>query len=320
MNKRSKDLFQSALNFINESKLNIICAYIGGSVGRGEADTYSDLDLSIYTDSYVSSNHLNLFYQNEIFQVDIINSNELPSKQNITQYPWDYRFLNEIVIVKDKDDILQDIKKFATHYFSSDKSKEKILKQVSNIAEERKRFALDCLEQNKKLSATHACMGAWSESALLYLFCKHNSVSTGSLIPQLQKVNSHINRFKCVAPFSLEHEPNDVSTIIKNFRNYLRRQGYSNEFALSEVQDTLCENKIKRLLNKRDYLNLFWQMYGEALWLYFETSNGISFEKYFEELPITLQEDLSKIGFIPFNEENVKELCTLSDELLALSC
>ncbi|MEZ2660792.1 nucleotidyltransferase domain-containing protein [Aneurinibacillus aneurinilyticus] len=319
MRNKNENLLQIAKDFIRESNMDVIYAFVGGSVGRGEADKYSDVDLTIYTNTNLSSNKSDVIYNGEIIQLETLHIDELPNQHMIEESPWDYRFLNEITIVKDEADKFSKIKQWATTYFGSENAKKKMVKQVSEMVKERTMYAFDYLKQHKVYSATHASMGAWAEAGFLYLFLNHNSLSTGLLIPRIQNLKVHFEEFKRVSPFSIIDDLSEVPVILSRFRKYLRKQGHS-YIGLCDIHDTLCERKVQRLLNNNEDFNLLWQMYGEALWIYFETSNGLSFEQYFDNLPNELQKDLSKIGFIPLEEKKVRELCRLSDELLTLSC
>ncbi len=319
MRDKSENLLRIAKDFIRDSDIDVIYAFVGGSVGRGEADKYSDVDLTIYTNTNLSSSKSDVIYNGEIIQLETLHTDELPNQHMIEDSPWDYRFLNEATIIKDKEDKFSKSKQWATDYFGSENGKKKMIEQVSEIVKERTIYAVDCLKQHKLYSATHASMGAWAEAGFLYLFLEHNSLSTGLLLPRIQNLKVHFEEFKRVSPFSITEDLSEVPIILNRFRKYLRKQGHSC-IGLCDIHNTLCERKAQRLLNNNEGLNLLWQMYGEALWLYFETSNGLSFEQYFYSLPSELQNDLSKIGFIPLEEKKVRELCRLSDELLTFSC
>ncbi|MFD1739195.1 nucleotidyltransferase domain-containing protein [Bacillus salitolerans] len=317
MQNRSEALMQVAKNYIETLDTKIIYACVGGSVGRGDADQYSDLDLTIYTNECASSSKLDILYGDEIIQLEIVPIDELPDKKVILQSPWDFRFLAEEAILKDEEGSYHDLKEWAITYFNSKNGKQKMIEQVTNIVKNRCKFAMECLETNMNYSASIASMGAWTEAGFLYLYIKDNLLSTGELIPQIEKLNNHMKRFNRVSPFTFT-EVSNASMIVSRYRKFLRDQGHTYS-SLSIVHDTLCNRKIQRLLNNNEKLNLLWQMYGESVGLYFETSNGLPFELYSQDLPVSLQKDLSKIGFVPLNKSRTNELCTLSDELLSLS-
>lgn len=318
LQNRSKELIQIATNFVEESNFNVVYACVGGSVGRGEADKYSDIDLTVYSNDNFPSTKMDILSSGEIIQLEIVHINEIPNKQAILHSPWEYRFIIEQEIIKDNNGSYWELQEVATTYFNSINGKNKMIDQVSKIVRERIKFAIECMEKKKDLSANLAAMGAWSEAGFLYLFMNHNTLSTSSLIPQIEKLSQHIQDFKSVVPYSISEDVSNVPLVLRNFRNYLREQGHAYS-DLSEVHNTLCDRKIQRLQTNKDNLNLLWQMYGEAVGLYFETSNGVPLEQYFHNLPITIQKGLSKIGFVPLSNHHITELCRLSEELLSLS-
>lgn len=317
MNTKSKDLIQIAKQYCKESQFNIAYACVGGSVGRGDADDYSDIDLTIYTGDRFVDKLIDIYYGNKIIQLEVKHTCEIPSIQAINDSPWDNRFLIETRVLKDNNNRFMQIKKQAKDHFSSIKGREKMVEQVNEIVKERELFALDSLNKNKTYTAAVAAMGAWTEAAFLYLFLTEKSLATGCLIPLMQKKENHFQAFTDAATFSLEANSSKILLIIKEFRTHLRKT-HPFTFELSEIQDQLCERKGNRLLDESESFNLLWQMYGEALWLYFETNNGKSFEQYVDGLPDYLQKGLSDIGFKSIDEKNVKVLGNLSAELLHL--
>src|SRR5690554_1821801 len=86
-------LIDLGLNYIHEFKPNnLVCAFAGGSVGRGEADEYSDLDLNYFVDGPNESESINVHYQDQTIQLHI---HTFPNIDDIYQNPWNYRFLLE---------------------------------------------------------------------------------------------------------------------------------------------------------------------------------------------------------------------------------
>ncbi|MBO0993564.1 nucleotidyltransferase domain-containing protein [Bacillus sp. SD088] len=316
MNKRSMELLSVAKNFIQELDLPVHYASVGGSVARGEADQYSDVDITVYTDSDRHADHMDILYGEEIIQLEIVPVKALATRQDIIDSPWDYRFLAEITIIQDRDGAFNNIKDCATTYFTSEKGQYKMIEQVSGIVQERIQVAYDHTCQQQFYSATNLAMGAWAEAGFLYLFLNHHSLSTGALIPKIKTLKSHFEEFQAVSSISIEQDCIELSCILRQLRQFLRSQGHASKFGLSELQDTLCDSKIQRLLNTKDFFNLKWQMHGEAFWLFLETSNGCSMEEYLECLPAELQKNMMKLGFVPLKKEKVHQLGRLTDELL----
>lgn len=317
MNNKSKELIDVAKKYVMESELNIAFAGVGGSAGRGDADEYSDIDLIIYTnDKFTDAS--DVWYGNEIIQLNVMHASELPNESGIIASPWDNRFLTEITIIKDMDNRLSQIKNSAIAYLSSVDGRVKMAEQVGQVVKDRKLFALDSLHGDNLYSATYAAMGAWAEAAFLYLYLCEGSLSTGNLIPRIKKMREHYTRFVNASSISLAEKPADTLNTLTKFRKHLRSKNYLFKSDQSEIQDQLCKRKAQRLVKEEEKFNLLWQMYGEALWLYFETANGKCIEAYFADLPKELQKDLSKIGFKPVDEKQLKALCVLSGELISL--
>lgn len=316
---RSEELLDLASTFLSESDIHAVCAFASGSVGRGTADNYSDIDLIIFTDEAVATRNIDQRYRGEIIQLELLSIKEIPNKEEIMALPWDFRFLTEMSIIKDHEGQLNDLKEWAANFYHSENGRKKMFGQVSAIVKERKEFTSACLKKKRYYSATIAALGAWAEAALLYTFLKTASLSTDLLIPQIQKLDGHMEKFLCVSPFSLDTDVSKGVKIVSCFRSYLRGHQKTPEFYLSEIQDALLIGKAERLLIKNERLNLLWQMYGEALWLFFETANGQLFEDVFEKLPPELKSGLSQLGFVPLEALKVEGLCKLSEELFDLS-
>ncbi len=298
--------------------MEFIFAGVGGSVGRGEADEYSDIDLIVYLDDRVSLHKVDLEYNGEIIQLEIHSKNDVPSKGDIVQSSWENRFIAEQKIIIDTNDEFRKLQDWTTSYLYSNAGKKKIVNQVSKIVNERVEFSLKCIEMKKHYSASLAAMGAWSEAAFLFTFVYDHSFSTSNVITQLRTLPHHLERFQKFSPLSLSEDMYEVYNIVRNFRKYLKGQGHTNS-ELADIHDILCERKMKRLENRNEKLNLVWQMYGEAVGLYFKTSNGLTVEQYFQQLPDQIQEELSRIGFMPLEEDRIEQLNELSKELISIA-
>lgn len=316
---RSKELYDVAKSYIDDVSYPVSCALISGSVARGEADSFSDVDITIYTNDKTVTGQFNLEYKGEILQIAIMRSNRLPTQEMVYHSPWDYRFLVESLILTDTNSYIYNLREVAKEYLVSEKGMQKMLDDVSNIVRKRTNFAKGRLKEKNNFSAAHAAMGAWAEAAFLHLFFMKNSVSTGEIIPNIHKICGHYQEFASAVPFPAKGSNIGLAKKINQFRSYLRQKGHSFEFGLSPLQDRLCDQKAQRMMISREPLSLKWQLYGEAFWLYMETSNGLAIEPYVRRLPLKLQQDLEDIGLASLEDSKVLNLCSLSWELLYLS-
>ncbi|KRG13633.1 hypothetical protein ACA29_08105 [Lederbergia galactosidilytica] len=183
---KSGELLQVAREFIKDKEL--ICAYVGGSVGRGEADRYSDVDLTVFTETEIATKKADILYKGEIIQLETLHISELPNKEMIEVSPWEFRFLLEVTILKDEEGKLDKLIKWTTDYFHAENGRKKMIAQVSQIVRERITSASDCLKQQHYYSATIAAMGAWTEAGFLYLFCHDDSLANERMLPGIQRL------------------------------------------------------------------------------------------------------------------------------------
>ena len=77
-----------------------LCAFAGGSAGRGDADECSDLDLNIYVEPPRESSSENVVFRNKILQVHV---HAFPTQDQVEADPWGHRFLMESRVIWDPD-------------------------------------------------------------------------------------------------------------------------------------------------------------------------------------------------------------------------
>ncbi|UOQ87167.1 nucleotidyltransferase domain-containing protein [Gracilibacillus salinarum] len=312
MRSRNEYLIHVAHQFINNCEPEVVYASVGGSVGRGEADRYSDVDVTVFTKTAVTSKNIDLYYEKEIIQAEVLPATQLPTKQAIREEPWNYRFITETMIIKDTDGIYQALREWAICYLNSVQAKQKMIQFVSAVVKERCTYAVECIHNHMTISANITAMGAMADAGFLYLFIRKQSCSTEAMFSEV--IHNHKETFMKASPFSLSQDHN-ISACLRHFRQFLRKQGY-NSNQLTDIHDVLCDKKIERLNHANHILQLQWQMYGEAVGLYLETANGLPYEDFQKELPLSLQKELTMLGFSPFSMTQVEQLCSVSQELI----
>lgn len=317
MKNHSDYLMQIAKDFVHFHNEQVVHAYVYGSVARKDADQYSDIDLTIYSNQPILEEQHTVEIGEEVIQVTWCPKEELPDENHVESDPWGHRFLTEIVLLKDYGGKLERVRDRALTYFESMEGQEKMFHTVSRIVEQRITFAKESLQIDQPYTATNAAMGAWSEAAFLVQYLDRKSVSTGDLIPYIL---TNADDEKQFSEASLIHDyiPGDPSRVIRSLRDYISENRPYNDIT-SEIHDHLCDKKAVRLLENNEFLNLNWQMYGEALWLYFEMANGVPFEEYYQDLPPTLQNELTEIGFNPLTPPRLNEINRWTQELLLKS-
>jgi len=317
MTNRSEELLQLANDFVQFHKDHVVHAYAYGSVARKEADQYSDLDMTIYTSHSVLEDQHTVEVSGEVIQVSWHSLQEFPNEVQVKSDPWGYRFLSEVVLLKDDGAKLERARDFALRYFETIEAQEKMIRTVAQMVEQKLSFARDMIHNDQPYTATNAAMHAWSEAAFLALYLERKSVSTGDLIPYVVRNEDDEKRFTEMS-FLNKNFTKRPEQIIQSFRNHLS-ENQPFEDPTSNIQNQLCEKKANRLMKNDDLLNLSWQMYGEAIWLYLETSTGKSVEEYLNELPTNLQQQLAEIGFTKLTFARLGSISRWTHELLEKS-
>lgn len=315
MNKRSKTLRDLAIRFIHFLSDDLAYATIGGSVARGTADLYSDIDITLYTHN-PSLTSANILFENEYIQIEVKSVEQLPDMQAVLEDPWENRYIREAAIIFDHDHRFIKEKRKIDLYFQRRECKEKMIRTVSALAEARLNKARDFARDGKNYSAMIAAKGAWAEAALLYQFVNYGLLSTNTVISTIERDFRDTDQLKKIFSYPSLLNMNELAGVMRLVRRELREKGKRFSFGLSTLQDDLTTRKSDRLLKAGDYFNLLWQTYGEALWLYFETAEGLSFEEYREELSEKGKKGMERLGFSPVKDNEIEELETMTRQLL----
>lgn len=308
MNHTSKELIDLTKQFLELTFPNEPFASIDGSTARGTADQYSDIDLTIYDDSKPQCDR-NIEFFGVIVQVHFA---ALPQLVHVHQDPWAYRFLCEMKIIKDKNDYLKTIKREAIEFLNSIDGKQRMINCVKSIVSDRIVAANRLYKASRFYSAMNAAMGAWSEAAFLHMYLTEGELSTSHVIPCIREDDQLYRSFRKHSSIRECSDINDFSPILHKLRAHLRKQNVDAPFDLDPLQEKLVDHKNQRFIHKGDLINLQWQMYGEALWLYFCIDEQTTFEQFYEDLSTELKQGLSCIGFIPLEKQHIDGLGNLS--------
>ncbi|USG65803.1 hypothetical protein NDK47_27525 [Brevibacillus ruminantium] len=291
----------------------MICAYAGGSVGRGEADMYSDLDLNLFLEGPAPSTSENKMLNRHIIQ---LHAQAFPSVEAVKQDPWAFRFVKEACIVFDPDGRFREWKEEAILFLDSEEGKQNMLVQARAVVDERKRWAEESLRCGQTRTAWLAGVSAWMDAAIMYAWFEKGTLATGKLVPAMRELSAY-REFVALVPgiysddYNLWERFQDVSA----YRRYFREAG-GDEFSCAEVQDLLLERKLERHIRERDEEAARWLLLTEAAWLYLASSGEESLDEQIAQLPLSLQEKLGKIGFSEANADMIRHVSRLSDQVV----
>ncbi|MDB5084374.1 MAG: nucleotidyltransferase, partial [Bacilli bacterium] len=166
---------------------NLLCAFAGGSVGRGDADSYSDLDLNLYfSEGTVEPYSQNVKFKDKIIQLHIDN---LPSIEQVYSEPWDFRFLAEARAIYDPQCLLQQLLSKTKEYLVTQKARQLMFLQAKKIVSSRIQWLNRTIESNECITAGIAVNAAWTDAAFLYAYFIHYSLCTGQLLPIIRNLS-----------------------------------------------------------------------------------------------------------------------------------
>jgi len=289
-----------------------VCAFAGGSVGRGEADRYSDLDLNIWiSDETEPPCSKNVRYQNRIIQLHV---HGLPKIGNVMANPWDFRFLAEARAVYDPEGILRRLLTDASEYFRSPQGRERMFVQAGERVSQRKLWLAQCLDNGEWLTAGVAAHAAWTDAAFAYSYFARGSLSTGGVLPIVRELKLYeaYRDIRFADPFV---GTDRLLAALRAYRAHLYKTN-PDHFALDPIQDELAARKTARYEEQNDVENLLWQLSGEAFWCYLSSVSGKSLEQHVNELPENIRNGLTVLGFKPYTEKQIDVLLKQTNELL----
>lgn len=157
-------------------------AFVGGSVGRGDDDEWSDIDLTICVDDERYHCNRNIIFEGETVQLSITHPYEWEA---VEQNPLEYRFLLESLPVYDPNSIFSSLKEKSRAYLHSSLGKQRIFTDWINLVSQRQDWAREKILAGKMHSATVAAGAAFTDAAFMLLYFSQSSLSTGELIPFL---------------------------------------------------------------------------------------------------------------------------------------
>ncbi|KGX85944.1 nucleotidyltransferase domain-containing protein [Pontibacillus marinus] len=317
MRPRNLELIEIAKKYVQEEMSYCTYACLIGSVARGEADDFSDIDLICFTGRETYLGKHDVSYKGEIIQIDVKSILEFPSKELFSYNPWHYRYLVESVIIKDTNGELSKLQGWSKSYFASIQGQKDVIRDVTTIVEGRKDYAIKQMNIGKDFAATHAAIGAWTEATLLYQFLYENRVSIGSLMPTLRKLDFFptIVDLLPIGPVE-EVDIKEASNTMTTLRLYLKNAGFDHLPSISDLQDKIWHNKADRLMLEGDFYNYLWLSYSEAFLLLLETSQDEDFESYFKQLPTALQRQLEDLGLVSLLPEDIHQILDIGDKMM----
>lgn len=310
MNTRSQYLWELGKQYLQDHpQPHMVCAVVGGSVGRGEADAYSDLDLTVYVADgrWYDRNDR---YMDEVVQLHV---QPFPSWNDVKSSPWEFRFLKEARTVQDVAGTFQPFKSRAVRFFETAEGKEQMFGQAKRIIDLRKQWVEEHLAQSEPISATLASWAVWADTAMLYAYFKHDVLASDQVFLIMHHVWEGNDWGDCLPKAGAMDRALDG---IQRYRRYGREQAGEERFELSPLQDRLLRNKVNRCLEHghRDLLD--WTLYGEAFFIFLAIAKGQRMEQHLDILPDRLRDDIRQLFFQERSMKQIARMMAFSDKVV----
>lgn len=166
-----------------------VCGFAGGSVGRGEADEFSDLDLNLYVEAVCDSTSENVVFRDEIIQVHV---HPFPRREQVEEDPWNHRFLVESRVIWDPAGRFASFLQTAIQYLRSPIGRSRALAASTDTVESRIARAQVAVTERELCvagMAGMAGMAAWVDAALMRGYILHDRVCTAEPLSSLQDLD-----------------------------------------------------------------------------------------------------------------------------------
>lgn len=311
------DFFVSlAREFLDEWPVaNMVCAYAGGSVGRGEADTYSDLDLHIFVEGEDDPSCENRLFKGHMIQLQVQSA---PTDEEVYENLWAWRYLKEAKIILDPEDRFISWMNDICAYMDSPAGKAKMFAQAKAEVESFHEEAQAALMEGFPYSAYLASWAGWIGALQMSAFFQGHSLSDAQLYQLLQKEG----RSDGMDGFFLEayrsnQDVQDALMLLADYRTHLRSINKGIEFALAAENDWLVKRKVQRLQERNQLDMAGFLIFSEAIWLYHSVGLDEWLENHWADLPAKLSLSLQKLGFFQADEQLLAHLRHASAEIIA---
>ena len=292
-----------------------LCAFAGGSVGRGDADECSDLDLNIYVEPPRESSSENVVFRNKILQVHV---HAFPTQDQVEADPWGHRFLMESRVIWDPEGRFARFREGAIGFLQCKAGRRKALEAARDTVHARQAWARESVSKGEMYAAGMAAMAAWIDAALMLGISQEDSVRTSRPLTYLTHAAEIHKAVTAAWPIemSLDQDAETRLSGLTRYRAHLRRQaGNPGHFALSAHQDVLMARKADREVRAGNWAGLCGEVYAEAFWLVLTAAPG-STDPHMRALPAELRHSLERIGLGSVTEGQVRELCRCADEIV----
>ncbi|MBY0054297.1 nucleotidyltransferase [Brevibacillus agri] len=303
-------------DFVEQLSLSgMVCAYAGGSVGRGEADAFSDLDLNVFMEGASEHRSENRQFRGQLIQLHV---HSVPTIEDVRANPWAWRYLQEARLIADPTARFAGWFVQMQDYLESEEARQKMIGQVKAAIAAYERSGDEALAEGRFYSVALLEWAGWLEALQLIACVSHGKLSDRALYQLLRELGEWTALEQCFAEtYQTKEALMDGLAVLAAYRAHLKTRRGQETFSLGAENDVLLKRKIDRLLRQGQYVEAGFLLFSEAVWLYSSTDEGNWWEEHWGELPPELGEALLELGFFQMDELGVSELRRAKAELIA---
>ncbi|MBG9943877.1 nucleotidyltransferase domain-containing protein [Brevibacillus formosus] len=305
-----------AREFLDEWPIaNLVCAYAGGSVGRGEADAYSDLDLHIFVEGEVDPSCENRLFREHVIQLQVQSA---PTDEEVYENPWAWRYLKEAKIILDPEDRFTSWMNDMCAYMDSPAGKAKMFVQAKAEVDSFHEEAQAALMEGFPYSAYLAAWAGWIGALQMSAVFQGHSLSDAQLYQLVQKAGrSEGTDSFFQETYRSNQDVQDALMLLADYRAHLRSRNEGIEFSLGAENDWLVKRKVQRLQERNQLDMAGFLLFSETIWLYHSVGSDEWLEDHWADLPAELSLSLQKLGFFQADGQLLAHLRHASAEIIA---
>lgn len=284
-----------------------VFAYAGGSVGRGDADAFSDLNLYIVLASVEPMNsRINVLYEDITIQ---LNFQSWEGSSMMRAQPWNNRFLNEARLIYDPYGVFTTLKPAVLAYFGSDEGHNRMLIQSQKEVHQYLLSMDSCIRTDDLIGASLAVQTAWFTAAYSLMWMRHASCSNSRLLQNVQEEEPVIyDAFRTICANENGTTYDGLIMLLALYRQYLSSLNESS-YVLEPILDTQIARQVERMVRAGQEEHIQWLLRSQALRCYISVGGSFrQFGRHYRNAPPAIKHALNRLGFKAYTSEQLSDL------------
>jgi|GEM_PF-6836492 len=271
-----------------------------GSFARGDADSYSDIDLVVFNDL---NSQKEFKFKNQLIQVQ---ETSLKGANKL----WEQRFWHEYQIIKDEQQFL-----FSFQQKIKQQYKEQSI--LSEVQENVQQFLTLTKQElfKRPYQSRLTILGAVGEAMAYRAWIDKNLLGNQEIFIYILDLIGE-KTLRMLVPYEISADVQTLEKKLTKYRDYLENKRGVPPIYNSVIQKKLVANKLQRQREQTNSVAYsFWVLLAELLDLYWACQEP-DLEMFIEGLPLDFQNLYGQCGVLPLQLEEYQNLELLCNQLL----